>query len=182
MNAPTVVVLLFDGVEEMEAVAPIDLLRRAAVSVTTASTGSSVELTGRNSIRLSADCLLKDCSETEYDMLVLPGGPGHSDLLNNGIVLDMLRRQASEGRWVASICAGPVVLDRAGLLEAKAFTSFPATQDQLPLRDPNKKVVRDGKLITSQGAGTAREFALALVDALCGKEKASEIAASICAT
>lgn len=180
MNAPTALVLLFDGVEEMEAVAPIDLLRRADVAVTTASTGASVDLVGRNAIRLSADSLLKDCADQEFDMVVLPGGPGHADLLDNQQVLDLLKKQAFNNRWLASICAGPVVLNKAGLLNGKAFTSFPGTQEQLPSRDPNRIVVRDGKLITSQGAGTAREFALELVDALCGSDKAREIAASIC--
>lgn len=182
MNAPTALVLLFDGVEEMEAVAPIDLLRRAGVAVTTASPGASIDLVGRNAIRLSADSLLKDCTDKEFDMVVLPGGPGHADLLDNQQVLDLLKKQASSDKWLASICAGPVVLNKAGLLDGITFTSFPGTQEQLPSRDPTGKVVRDGKLITSQGAGTAREFALELVDALCGSKKAGEIAASICAS
>jgi 4-methyl-5(b-hydroxyethyl)-thiazole monophosphate biosynthesis len=174
--------MLFNGVEEMEAVAPIDCLRRAGVEVTTVATGSALEVTGRNDIRLVADRLLSNCHDEDYDLVVLPGGPGHQDLLENDTVLDLLKRQQAAHRWIASICAGPVVLDRAGILEGKAFTSFPSTQDVLPERDGSRKVVRDGKLITSQGAGTAREFALELIDALCGTEKSREIATSICAS
>jgi 4-methyl-5(b-hydroxyethyl)-thiazole monophosphate biosynthesis len=182
MTAPSAIVLLFDGVEEMEAVAPIDLLRRADVAVTTAATGASASVIGRNNIRLVADCLLKDCEEQSFDLVVLPGGPGHQALLENTEVLNLLKRQASSDKLLASICAGPVVLDKAGLLAGKSFTSFPGTQEQLPLRDPVNKVVKDGKLITSQGAGTAREFALTLVEALCGSEKSVEITNSICAS
>lgn len=182
MTSPTALVLLFDGVEEMEAIAPIDLLRRAGVAVTTAATRNSLHLVGRNAVRLSADCLLDDCLAEDFNLLVLPGGPGHTDLLEDQRILDLVRKQAGSDNWLASICAGPVVLNKAGVLEGKAFTSFPGTEDQLPSRDPQQKVVRDGKLITSQGAGTAREFALELVDALCGSDKALEIADSICAS
>ena len=180
MTQPTALVLLFDGVEELEAIAPIDCLRRAGVLVTTASTGQTRELTGRNGIRLVADCLLTECRGTSHDLLVLPGGPGHTDLVRREDILELLRQQAIAGRWLASICAGPVVLQAAGLLEGKRFTSFPGTVDQLPERDMDSPVVRDGHLITSQGAGTAIEFALALVGALCGSAKRDEIAASIC--
>ena len=95
---------------------------------------------------------------------------------------ELLRQQEARNGWIASICAGPVVLNRAGVLKEKAFTSFPATATTLPRRMPEPRVVRDGTLITAQGAGCAIEFALALVEALCGNETAEGIAESICCT
>lgn len=181
MPNPNALVLLFDGVEELEAIAPVDCLRRAGVETTLASTGPSTRITGRNGIQLVADCLLGDCGEECHDLILIPGGPGHASLLENPLVIDLLKSHHASGKLVGSICAGPVVLQRAGILEGKQFTSFPATEDILPGRDPDQAVVRDGNVITSQGAGTALQFALALVEALCGAQVQGEVAASICA-
>lgn len=180
LSKPTALVILMDGVEELEAVAPIDCLRRAGVAVTTAAAGSSPTVTGRNGIALNADELLAETRADRYHMIVLPGGPGHAALRKDEKLRQRLQQQAAAGRWVASICAGPLVLKDAGLLEGRSYTSFPGTADELPERDPGRAVVRDGFLITSQGAGTAILFALELVSALCGREAAAEVAASIC--
>jgi 4-methyl-5(b-hydroxyethyl)-thiazole monophosphate biosynthesis len=173
-------VIIMDGVEELEAMAPVDLLRRAGADVTVASTSPSVAITGRNGIRLTADTLLPDTNEP-FDLIIVPGGPGHKELLENKELLDRLVAQNKAGRLIGSICAGPLVLKKAGLLEGKLFTAFPGTAELLPERDPDSAVVVDGNLITSQGAGTAIAFALALVEGLLGADKRREIAASICA-
>jgi len=180
MNKPTALVLIFDGVEEMEATAPIDLLRRAGVEVTVASAFHSREVKGRNGIRLVADKTLSDCRDLSVDLLVLPGGPGHANLLDHESLQTLLRQQEKENKWIGSICAGPVVLKQAGILEGRRFTSFPGTQEKLPERIPDQTVVVDGKLITSLGAGTATHFALALVEALCGAGERASVADSIC--
>ncbi|MGA1205213.1 MAG: DJ-1 family glyoxalase III [Opitutales bacterium] len=177
----TALVIIIDRVEELEAIAPIDCLRRAGVRVMVASAGEGLKVTGRNGIGLVADSLLVSCLGQSHDLVVVPGGPGHAQLAENEELLGLLREQHASGKLVASICAGPVVLDKAGVLEGKAFTSFPGTADILPGRDPSRRVVRDGNIITSQGAGTALEFALELVEALCGESVRREISASICA-
>jgi 4-methyl-5(b-hydroxyethyl)-thiazole monophosphate biosynthesis len=177
--ATTALVIISDGIEELEAVAPIDCLRRAGVGVTVASASSSLTVTGRNQIKIGADVMLDSCSG-DYSLIVIPGGPSHVSMLEDSRILDMLRSQEKAGKLIGSICAGPVVLKKAGILEGKSFTSFPGTKDILPERDPQSEVVRDGNLITSQGAGTAVAFALALVKATCGESAAKSIGDSIC--
>jgi 4-methyl-5(b-hydroxyethyl)-thiazole monophosphate biosynthesis len=181
MKTPTALVIVVDGVEELEAVAPIDLLRRAEVAVTVAAAGESREITGRNAIRMCADRLLSEVAAEPFDLVVIPGGPGHVTLLADATVLGLLARQHARAALVGSICAGPLVLNEAGILKGRRFTSFPGTAGQLPGRDPASPVVRDGNIITSQAAGTATAFGLALVEALCGPDKRAGIAASICA-
>lgn len=173
-------VIVVDDIEELEATAPIDLMRRAGIDVTVASASDSKKITGRNGIHLEADTLLEAALQSSYDLVVIPGGPGHASLLENTAVLNLLVGQKAEDKFIGAICAGPKVLKKAGVLEGKKFTSFPATADYLPDRDPESPVVVDGKLITSQGAGTAILFALSLVEALCGKAKRAEIADSVC--
>lgn len=176
----TALVIIVDGVEELEAIAPIDLLRRVEVEVTVASAGDSKTVTGRNGIQLGADCLLPELDGQDFDLVVVPGGPGHTTLLEHNGLLDRLRAQHVRNGWIASICAGPLVLKKAGVLHGRRYTSFPGTAALLPERDPVSPVVVDGRLITSQGAGTALLFGLALVEALCGQAARAEIAASIC--
>lgn len=180
MGRKHAIVVVVDGVEELEATAPIDLLRRAGVEVTVAAAGGTPRVTGRNGIVLEADCLLAAVTGKPVDLLVIPGGPGHKTLLGQESLLKLIKAHHEGGGWTGSICAGPVVLGKAGILDGKRFTSFPATRDLLPGREPDQPVVRDGKLVTSQGAGTAVLFALELVACLCGGDKQREIAASIC--
>lgn len=179
MTAPTALLILSDGIEELEAIAPIDCLRRAGVEVTVASAEETLTVTGRNRIKVTADTSLDACTGT-YSLVVVPGGPSHAKMARDPRILELLRAQNQSGRLIGSICAGPVVLQKAGVLTGKAFTSFPGTREILPGRDPDSAVVRDGNLITSQGAGTATAFALALVDATCGESVAHSVAQSIC--
>ena len=180
MKNPTALIIIFAGVEELEAVAPIDCLRRAGTGVTVAALSANLHVEGRNGIKLCADKTLDSCLENDYDMVIIPGGPGHALLMDDSRVLNLLNRQNSAGNWIASICAGPLVLEKAGLLDGKRFTSFPATAEKLPDRDAVQRVVRDGNIITSQGAGTAIDFGLSLVAALFDEAKSREIAAEIC--
>lgn len=180
MKASSALVIIFDGVEELEAVAPIDCLRRAGIQVTVASASGSLTTRGRNQITLVADASLDEAILAEYDLVFIPGGPGHAALVEDSRVKSLLLKQNKAGGLIASICAGPVVLKEAGLLEGKAFTSFPGTAGELPDRIPDRSVVRDGNIITSQGAGTALPFALELVEALCGEATRRAISESIC--
>lgn len=172
-------VILHPGFEEMEAVAPIDLLARAGVEVVQASTADTLRVEGRNGISLEATRLLSDVAEQDFDAVILPGGPGIQKLRGDARIIACLRRQHAAGKLVAAICAGPLLLLDAGLIEGLTYTAHPSTHKELDeARD--QAVVNDGSIITSRGAGTATEFALALVQALCGQDAAREIADSIC--
>lgn len=172
-------IILHPGFEEMEAVAPIDLLTRAGVAVVQASTSGTLLVEGRNGISLQANHLLADVAGQDFDAVILPGGPGIKELRNDARIVDCLRRHHAAGRLVAAICAGPLLLLDAGLTKGIAYTAHPSTLEELG--EPcNQAVVTDGNIMTSRGAGTATEFALALVQALCGENSAGEIADSIC--
>lgn len=182
---PTVVVILPEGFEELEAVAPIDLLRRAGVEVTIAALGKEPMATGRSGLTLLADTTLEelDAAGTAAgapDMLLLPGGPGVKLLRASPAVRTWVNRQAESGGWLAAICAAPTVLHDAGVLAGRRFTAHFSVAGELPELLAEERVVVDGRLITSRGAGTAVEFGAALVAALCGPAKAEEINRSIC--
>tara|TARA_B110000037_G_scaffold220312_1_gene287727 strand:- start:27744 stop:28280 length:537 start_codon:yes stop_codon:yes gene_type:complete len=176
---PNVLVVLAEGFEEMEAIAPIDLLRRAEAEVTIASIGA-LELIGRSRIRLTAEQTLANVEDKTFDLIVIPGGPAFKFLRQNLRLRALLQRHAEEGKMLAAICAAPTTLFDAGLLEGRAYTAHFTVCDELTQIDKAQAVVEDGPIITSQGAGTATEFGLTLVKRLFGKEKADAIAASIC--
>jgi protein deglycase len=163
-------VVLAPGFEEIEAVTPIDVLRRAGVSVTVAGL-SSLHVTGSHGIILTADILLSDVS-AEYDALVLPGGqPGADNLAASAVLKERILRMHSRGKTIAAICAAPaVVLSPLGILTGKKATGFPGMEDEFAagITLVDAPVVVDGNIITSRGAGTAMEFALALVKTLTG--------------
>lgn len=172
-----VLCLLTDGFEELETIAPVDLLRRAGVEVSIASL-SGGEVTGRNGVRLIADARLADLDEAAYDLLLLPGGPGVAKLREDGRAARLAADFVARGKPVAAICAAPLILNDAGLLEGLRFTAFPGVRGELP-GCLDEKVVEDGLILTSRGAGTALDFALAVVAKLCGGDKATAIAAEI---
>lgn len=181
---PTVVVILPEGFEELETVAPIDLLRRAGVEVTVAALGEETAVKGRNGLTLLADTTLEALESARRpspDMLFLPGGPGVKHLRASATVRRWVARQHAGGGWLAAICAAPTVLHDAGLLAERRFTAHFSVAGELPGLLADERVVVDDKLITSRGAGTAIEFGAALVAALCGATTADEINRAICA-
>ena len=177
-NSPSALVLIFNGVEEMEAVAPIDILRRAELQVTVASLSGQDCITGRNGIKIVPDTHLGAVDPTVFDLFVLPGGPGVFDLVDNPSLREILSTRASSNLLTAAICAAPKVLAAAGLLKDRHATSHLSVAADIPNRidDP---VVVDGPFVTSQGAGTATQFALRLAALLASQEKADEISKSI---
>ena len=178
---PRVLCLLFDGFEEIETVAPIDLLRRAGVEVVVASMNDGIHLTGRNQITMHADTTLAAVDAAGFDMLLIPGGPGVTALRADGRAAELAKAYAAQNKPVAAICAAPTVLHDAGLLTGRRFTSHRGVSGELPASRLDERVVIDGHLITSQGAATSVEFGMALVNLLCGAEKAKEVAAGIMA-
>ena len=176
-----VLCLLFPGFEEVEAVAPIDLLRRAGVDVVVASVNGEKLVSGRCQITLQADTTLQEVMDEEFDLMLIPGGPGVKGLREDGRPARLAKRFWELGKPVAAICAAPTVLLDAGLLEGKRFTSHAGVVAELPRSLQDERVVEDNGLITSRGAGTSIDFGLALVRHLCGEESANQVANAIIA-
>ena len=176
-----VYVLLGTGFEEMEAIAPIDLMRRAGIDVKTVGvTGKTVY--GSHGIGVEADILPEEMDPDAMEMIVLPGGLGGvASTRASKPALDALRYGWDQGRFVAAICAGPTVLADLGITDGRNATCYPGCEGQMGSANmqPGAAAVRDGKLITGTSAGCAIPFALELIRALRGEEKAQAIAQQI---
>jgi 4-methyl-5(b-hydroxyethyl)-thiazole monophosphate biosynthesis len=173
-----VLVAVAEGSEELETICIVDVLRRAGANTILASVGK-LEVNGSKGVKLTADRLLTACAEGTYDLVALPGGmPGSEHLRDCAELIRALKRQRSEGRLYAAICAAPAVaLYPYGLLEGRRATCHPNFAHLLSnVEFVDAPVVVDGNCITSRGAGTAVEFSLTLVEQLYGKEKAREVA------
>lgn len=177
-----VYLFLANGFEEVEAFAPLDLLRRAGVMVATVAVGTANTLvTGAHEITVAADIRENAVDLDKIDALILPGGmPGTTNLDASKTVDLALCAAAKKGAIIAAICAAPMVPGRRGYLKDKRAICFPGFEDQLLGAKIGKgaRVVRDGNFITAVGMGAALEFGLELVAALAGAEKANAIAAS----
>lgn len=170
----TVLVPLADGFEEIEALATVDVLRRAGLDVVTAGIPSTI-IQGSRNIKVVADKRLEDVNFDEFDALVLPGGnPGYVNLGKSNTIMEAIKKFDSEKKLIAAICMAPTVLAKAGILEDRMATVYPGGERELP-RPRDGRVVVDGNIITSQGPGTAIEFALKIVEILLGPEKSDEI-------
>ena len=176
-----VYVLLGTGFEEVEAIAPVDLMRRAGIEVQTVGiTGKTVA--GSHKIPVEADILPENMDLESMDMIVLPGGLGGvASARASQAALDALRWGWEHDRFVAAICAGPTVLADLGIPDGKKATCFPGCEGQMGKADmvPGVAALRDGKLITGTSAGCAILFALELIKALKGSEAADKVAKQI---
>ena len=173
-------ILLAEGFEEVEAVTPIDYLRRAGIEVRILGLGGRT-IGGSHGIRIVADAAIEESAATEtYDAVIVPGGmPGAAHLAESRDVVALIRRHYAAGEIIAAICAAPAVVlhGACGILEGKRFTGFPGTEGTVKGGLPiDENVVVDGNLITSKGAGTAGEFAVAVIKALLGEAAAETIA------
>ena len=173
-------VLLADGTEEMEAVIVIDTLRRARWDVVAAGV-TDTTITASRGVKIVCDTTLQAVKDSAFDVLVLPGGAGGTRIMSaHAEVLALVRTFVIEGRVVGAICAAPLILQAAGLLEGRRVTCHPAVQTQLTQTTPlQERVVIDGKLITSQGPGTTFEFALAIIASVDGSEAARTVRAGL---
>jgi len=176
---PRVLCLLVDGFEELETLAPVDVLRRAGAEVVMASLGEGIHVTGRSGVTLHADSKLEDMGDQSFEMLFIPGGPGVKALREDGRPAALAKAFAKANKPVGAICAAPLVLHDAGLLAGKRFTAHSSTYDELPGVLKERRWADDGWLITARGAGVAVEFGLLLVKRLFGEAKAEEIARAI---
>jgi 4-methyl-5(b-hydroxyethyl)-thiazole monophosphate biosynthesis len=178
---PSVLAILAEGFEEVEAVTPIDLLRRAGADVTAASLADGIHVTGKNGVTMHADTTLAAVGNKLFDCLFLPGGPGVKNLRADPRVRSVVLAHHAAGKWVTAICAAPTVLNDAGLLAGRSYTAHFSVANELPAIRADERVVVDGTLMTSRGAGTALDFGLSLVEKLFSTEKSREVARSVCA-
>jgi 4-methyl-5(b-hydroxyethyl)-thiazole monophosphate biosynthesis len=175
-----VFVHLADGFEEIEALTPVDLLRRADAPVETVSIMGRRDVTGAHGVTVKADALFEDVNYDDCAAIVLPGGmPGAANLAAHEGLKKQLLSFAAEGRRIAAICASPsVVLGPLGVLKGRKATCYPGMEDGMigAIVTPGDVVI-DGNVVTSRGPATAMPFAIALLTDLAGEEKADEIAA-----
>ncbi|MES9969169.1 MAG: DJ-1 family glyoxalase III [Candidatus Thiodiazotropha sp.] len=173
-----VLVPLAQGCEELEAVTITDLLTRAGIEVVTAGLDSQPVKASRG-ITLVPDTTLDAVMDDEFDMLVLPGGlPGADYLDADPRIHELLKRLDQQGKFTAAICAAPKVLAGAGLLEGRRATSYPGVLDKMELPQVDvqlEPVISDERVITSRGPGTAMDFALELIERLCGRETRDQV-------
>ncbi len=180
-----VYVFLADGFEEIEALTPVDLLRRAGAEVMTASIyPDRKSVTGARTISVNADITIDDAAVKDGDIIVLPGGmPGTVNLLECDKLMKMVDEHNAKGGRIAAICAAPAkILGAKGLVSGKKATCYPGLEDLLQGATPvTDSVVTDGNITTSRGLGTAVDFACELITLLCGSEKARKIRTSVVA-
>ncbi len=174
-----IIVLLAEGFEEIEAVTPIDVLRRGGVDVVVAGVGSDV-VTGSHNLTFDTDAGIDEIDFSEFDGVILPGGlPGAVNLSESSAVQSILEQARSEGKLIAAICASPaLVLSPLGLLNDKKTTGYPGIEfkffDRVSYREEN--VVQDGSVITGMGPGTAFDFALKILEYLTDSAVAAKVA------
>jgi 4-methyl-5(b-hydroxyethyl)-thiazole monophosphate biosynthesis len=163
-----------DGFEEIEALTLVDVLRRAGISVDMVGVPSTL-ITGAHGVKVYTDKRLNEINPEDYDGIVLPGGnPGYINLGKSSRLIEIIKKFNSEKKLVAAICASPSILAQAGVLSDKKATIYPGMEKEIPY-PRGERVVVDGNVITSQGPGTAIEFALKIVEFLLGKEKAIKL-------
>ncbi|WP_058485454.1 DJ-1 family glyoxalase III [Defluviitalea phaphyphila] len=172
---------LAEGFEEIEALATVDILRRAEISVFTVSIINDLKVKGKNGVEVKADILFENLDLQGADMLILPGGPGVSLLHKHEELKNLIKEYNNAGKWIAAICAAPTVLGKLGILEGKKATCYPGCEADLKgALLQNEEVVLDGNIITSKGPGTTFSFAFKIIEVLKGKEKVKEISNGMC--
>ena len=168
---------LAEGFEEVEALAPLDLIRRAGLEIKTVGVGSKT-VVGSHGISVVADITENEFFDNAPDMVILPGGmPGTKNLDASAIVHKAIADAVKNDAYVCAICAAPMILGKLGLLRGKNAVCYPGFEEYLDGAIlPDKKVVRDGKVITAKGMGAAIEFGLAIVSALKDEKTADDLA------
>jgi protein deglycase len=172
---------LATGFEEIEAIATIDILRRAGLDVKSVSITSEFKVTGAHGIAVEADCIYSEIEFSNAEMIILPGGmPGTKNLNAHEGLKAALTQQAKAGKPMAAICAAPMILGQLGILEGREATCYPGNEVHLKGAILSEyMVVQDGNIITASGPGVAAEFALQIVEHFLGEEKMEEISKAL---
>lgn len=174
-----VYVLLVDGFEEIEAITPIDILRRCDVEVRTVGVDTS-KVTGAHGITVETDILIDKVNPEAMRVLLLPGGPGHIHLEESEKVRQLISYAAENNKYIAAICAAPSILGKMGLLEGKKAICFPGYEQYLHGAEViDRKAVTDKNIITAKGAGAASDFGFMIASHLVGQEVSDKIKAAM---
>jgi protein deglycase len=178
-----VLIPLADGVEPLEAVTIIDVLRRASVRVTTVSLTDHITIHAAHGIMLAADTTWSAINLDEFGAIVLPGGGKGTEVMKHDErILQAVHKFAIEDRCVCAICAAPTVLAKSGVLEGRTATCYPSCAEELGDAYDNAPVIADGNIITGQGPGTALLFSLVLVQHFKGDLVAKQVADAMLTT
>ena len=173
---------LAEGFEEIEALCPIDLLRRAGLEVNTVGVGSK-EICGSHGIKVAADMLDTEYNDKAPELIFLPGGmPGTLNLQASDTVQRAIKEALLCNAYIAAICAAPMILGELGILNGKEAICYPGFEDKLiGAKISDKKCVKDGKILTAKGMGAALDFGLMIVEVFCGKECAESLRSAVIA-
>lgn len=175
-----VAVFFVTGFETIEALTPVDILRRANVEVIMVSVSGEETVKSSHGVPVKMDASMEHLDFDSLDMIVLPGGPGTVNLEENKVLKDKLVEFHHKGRRISAICAAPRLLGKLGILEGKRACVFPGNEEFLKGAKVTVNPVEvDGTIITARGMGCSIDFSLAIVEALCNKEKAEEIGKAI---
>lgn len=177
-----ILVFLADGFEEIEAISPIDIFKRAGIEVETVSINQTKEVNGAHGIVVKADKLFSEADYSNADLLFLPGGmPGTKNLDAHEGLKSRINDQLNANKPVAAICAAPSILGKMGLLNAKEAICYPGFENQLlGAKLSENKIAKAGLIYTAMGAGVALHFALKIVEDLKGLDESQKVAKAIC--
>lgn len=170
-----VYVTLVDGFEDIEAIEPVDIMRRAGIDVKTVGVMGKTATSSHN-VTVQADILIDEVNKEDMEMLVLPGGPGHTNLDESDKVQNLISYALEKDIYIAAICASPSILGKRGILDGKNYTCFPGFEEYAPNGIPTgEKATLDGKILTGKGAGAASDFGFVMVEILKGKDVADKL-------
>lgn len=170
-----ILIPLANGCEEIETITNIDVLRRAGIDVITTSLNNKL-VKGAHDIEIKADTSIGEININDFDGILLPGGPGYTNLRDDNRILEAIKKLYENNKLVAAICAAPIVLAKAGVIDKKKATSYPGCdKEMIGCVYSEERVVVDGNIITGRGPGVSIEFALKVVEYLVGDEKVREL-------
>lgn len=170
-----VYVLMVNGFEDIEALEPVDIMRRAGLLVKTVGV-TSKKVTSSHNVTIETDITIDEISKDDMEMLVLPGGPGHTNLDESKDVHELISYAMEHDIYISAICASPSILGKLGILDGKNYTCFPGFEKFAPNGIFSKeKAVLDGKILTARGAGCAGDFGFKMVEILKDKETAEKL-------
>ena len=173
---------LANGMEEIEALCPLDIMRRAGLPVTTVGIGGS-EITGAHGITVKADIADSELTDPSAELIFLPGGmPGTLNLAASDTVKNAIETALKNNSYIAAICAAPSILGDMGILRGKEAICYPGFEERLvSAKISNERVVLDGKILTAAGMGVALDMGLLIVEIFCGKEAADDLRRAVIA-
>lgn len=175
-------IFLAEGFEEIEAITPIDVLRRAEIETVTVSISNNKIVTGAHNISVESDMLFSEIEVCDDDYLILPGGmPGTANLIAHEELNMLVKTHCDKEKEIAAICAAPSLLGKLGILEGKEAISYPGFEKNLlGAKISEKTVVKSDNIITAKGPGVAISFALKIVETIKGKDVADDVALKMC--